>query len=139
MEVQVNWLAVILATASSMVVGSVWYAKPVFGRTWMKLVGKSDKDLGQGAGQAIGLTVVVSFVTAYVLAHVAYLSHNFFGNSFLQDSLTTAFWLWLGLTAARFITHDVFERRPAKLTLLNIGHELVTLLVMGLVIGLFTP
>ncbi len=42
----------------------------------------------------------------------------------------------LGFTAARFITHDAFEERPAKLTVKNIGNELVTLLLMGLIIGL---
>ncbi len=139
MEVQVNWLAIILATASSMVVGSIWYAKPVFGSAWAKIVKLDDKKMQAGATKAIGVTVVVSFITAYVLAHVIYLSHSFFGNSYLQDALTTAFWLWLGLVAARFITHDAFEQRPAKLTLMNVSHELVTLLVMALIIGSVKP
>lgn len=135
MEVQINLWAVVAAMVSSMIVGSIWYAQGVFGKTWMKLA-KVDMNKANGnAYQAIGITMIVSLVTAYVLAHVAYLSHQFFGNSFLQDSVTTAFWLWLGLTAARFITHDVFEGRPAQLTLMNISHELVTLLLMGAVIG----
>ena len=41
MDLQINWLAVMLATLSSMVVGSVWYAPPVFGRMWMRLIGKT--------------------------------------------------------------------------------------------------
>lgn len=139
MNVQVNYLAVVLAMVSSMVVGMIWYAKPVFGTKWAKLVNLDDKKMQKGAAKAIGITVVVSLVTAYVLAHVAFLSHNFFGNSFLVDSIMTAFWLWAGLTAARFITHDAFEQRPMELTLMNITHELVTLLTMGLVIGLLKP
>jgi hypothetical protein len=55
----------------------------------------------------------------------------------LQDTLTTAFWLWLGFTAARFATHDAFEGRPHKLTLLNLGNEFVTIMLMSLIIGLF--
>lgn len=47
-----------------------------------------------------------------------------------------AFWVWLAFTAARFITHDAIEGRPAKLTLFNISNEFVTIMVMGLVIGL---
>jgi hypothetical protein len=54
----------------------------------------------------------------------------------LQSALTTAFWAWLGFTAARIYTHDLFEGRPQKLTLITVSHELVTFLVMGLVIGL---
>mgnify|MGYP001103519770 CR=1 FL=1 len=139
MDVDVNWLAVVLATASSMVVGSIWYAPSVFGNAWMKLA-KVDRKKAEARGMTpIWITLAVSFVTAYVLAHVAYIANAFFDNSFLRDSLNTAFWLWLGLTAARFITHDAFEGRPAKLTIMNIGHELVTLLVMALVIGVMKP
>lgn len=36
MEVQINWVAVLLAMVSSMVVGSIWYAKPVFGEKMAK-------------------------------------------------------------------------------------------------------
>lgn len=139
MEVQLNWLGIVLAALSTMVVGGIWYAKPVFGRVWMKMVGLSDKDVESGAAKALGVTLLISFISAYVLAHVAYISHEFFKNSFLQDSLMTAFWLWLGLTAGRMVTHDLFERRPAKLTFMNIGNEFVTIMVMGLVIGLFKP
>jgi hypothetical protein len=136
MDVQINWLAVVLAMVASMVVGMVWYAKGVFGAKWMKLVGMTDAKASKGAGQAIAVTVVVSLITAYVLAHVTYLSNSFFGNSFLQDALATAFWMWLGFGAARFITHDAFEQRPTELTVMNVMHELVTFMAMGLVIGL---
>lgn len=136
MEVQINWLAVVLAMLSTMVVGSIWYAKGVFGRRWMKLVGIKEKDTSEGAARAIVITLIVSFITAYVLAHVTYLSNQFFGNSFLQDALMTAFWVWLGFVAARVITHDAFEQRPTELTAMTVMHEFVTFMVMGLVIGL---
>jgi hypothetical protein len=136
MEVQVNALGVLLAAVSSMAVGSIWYARPVLGNTWMKLAKvKMDGDKSKLVPM-LALTFVLALLTAYVLAHVSYLSNSFFHNSFLQDSLASAFWLWLGLTAARIFTHDLFEGRPSKLTLITVSHELVTLLVMGLVIGL---
>ena len=47
--------------------------------------------------------------------------------------------LWAGFTAARFITHDAFEGRPTSLTVLNIAHELVTVLIMALIIGVWPP
>ncbi len=137
MEVEVNYLAVFVAMLSSMAVGSFWYSQSVFGKTWAKLAKINLKKNSQNMAAPIVATMVVSFVTAYVLAHVAYLSHHFFGHSFLQDSLTTAFWLWLGFTAARFVTHDAFEGRPGSLTILNLGNELVTIMLMGLIIGLF--
>lgn len=136
MEVQVNALAVILAMLSSMVVGSIWYARSVFGNTWIKLAKVDMKKDGGSVWKPIAVTALVSLITAYVLAHVAYLSNHLFQNSFLQDSLSTAFWVWMGFVAARFITHDAFEGRPTKLTIINISHEFVTIMVMGLIIGL---
>lgn len=136
MEVPVNYVAVVAAMVSSLVVGSIWYARSVFGNTWIKLA-KIDMDKNGGSvAKPIIVTMVVSLITAYVLAHVSYLSNQYFQNSFLQDALTTAFWMWLGFTAARFITHDAFEGRPTQLTLLNIANEFVTFMAMGLVIGL---
>ncbi len=134
MDVQVNYLGVLAAAASSMVVGSIWYARGVFGATWMRLA----KVKMDGGSPVVPLIVmfVASVITAYVLAHVAYLANQYFEHSFLSDAVTTAFWLWLGFIAVRFLAHDLFEGRPGKLTLLNVGNELVTLLVMGVVIGL---
>jgi hypothetical protein len=135
--VEVNYLAILLAAISSMVVGAVWYMPATFGNAWMKLT-KVKMDKKMTAGQSVymyGLTFVASLVTAYILAHVSYLSNMFFHHGFLQDALTTAFWLWLGLTVARFLVHDLFEGRPIKLTAINAGHELLTIMVMALIIG----
>ncbi len=137
-DVDVNYLAVFLAGVSSMVVGSIWYARGVFGNTWAKLA-KVNMDRKLSGGQMaymMGGTLLVSLLTAYVLANVVAITSSVSGNSFLEDSLMTAFWLWLGFTAARFFTHDAFEGRRKKLTALNLGNELVTVMAMALVIGL---
>lgn len=135
MEVSINYWAVLLATASSMVVGSIWYTPSVFGKIWAKLARVDMSKSQSSAVKPILATLVVSFITAYVLAHMTYVSNQFFQNSYFQDAVTTAFWLWLGFVAARFITHDAFEGRPVKLTALNVAHEFVTVIVMGMIIG----
>ncbi len=137
--VEVNYLAVFLAALASMVVGSIWYAQSVFGKTWARLAKiKMDRKVkASEMAVLLGSTFVASLVTAFVLAHVSFLSNAYFKHDFLQDALTTAFWLWLGLTAARVFVHDAFESRPWRLTLITAAHELVTLEVMALIIGLF--
>lgn len=133
----INIWAVLLATASSMAVGAVWYTRAVFGRYWMKAVGHTEQSVqGNGTG-AIIITVIVSFITASVLAGAAAIAQNFYGGNFLANTLLTGIILWAGFTAARMITHDAFDRRPAALTVLNIAHELVTIVFMALIIGLF--
>lgn len=139
MQVEVNWLAVFLAAVSSMIVGSVWYAKPVFGTTWAKLVGLKDNAMREGAALAMTGAFVMAVLTAYILAHVTYISQTFFQVSFLSSSLNTAFWLWLGIALSTIVTHGLFEKRRKKLIALTAAHQLVTFLVMGLVIGLITP
>ncbi len=134
---EVNIWAVLLATVSSMVVGFIWYAKPVFGAYWMKAAGHDEESMKSGSVMPIIVTVIVSFITAWVLAGAAAIAQNFYGGNFLLNTLLTALILWAGFTAARMVTHDAFDRRPAGLTVLNLAHELVTLLIMGLIIGLF--
>ena len=136
---EINYWAVLLATASSMLVGSVWYARGVFGTRWARLAGI---DLDNPKGNpvlAIIATVVVSFVTAWVLAGATAIAWHFYGGSFFVSALVTSITLWMGFTAARFITHDAFEGRPRSLTVLNIAHELVTVVVMAVLIGVWPP
>jgi hypothetical protein len=135
MEVQVNLWAVLAATASAMVVGTIWYSDAAFAKAWVKLA-KIDIKNHPSIAKPLSITIVSCLVTAYVLAHVAYLSNRFFHDSFLWDSVATAFWLWLGFAAARLLSHDVFEGRPPKLTAITLGNDFVTIMLMGLVIGL---
>ena len=83
------------------------------------------------------ITLVMSFLTALVLAGTATIVQAYYGGNFLLDTVVTAVVLWIGFTAARLITHDLFERRPSSLTILNLAHELVTIVVMALIIGAF--
>ncbi|MEX2007095.1 MAG: DUF1761 domain-containing protein [Candidatus Saccharimonadales bacterium] len=135
MEVEINMVGVLAAAAASMVVGSLWYSKAVFGKTWMSLTKMDEKKMREGGWMPMFIAVVTSLLTAYVLAHVAYLSYQFFGNSFMNAAMSTAFWLWLGVAATTLVVHGAFEQRSRKLTVLNVGNQLVAFLAMGAAIG----
>jgi hypothetical protein len=134
---EINYWAVILATLSSMVVGSIWYTPRVFGNYWMKTSGVTPSGRTSDAVGPILTTLIVSFVTAWVLAGSVFLAWHFYGGSFFWGAIVTAVVLWAGFTAARFITHDAFDKRPSGLTMLNIAHELVTIVVMAIIIGVW--
>ena len=134
---EINYWAVILATLSSMVVGSIWYTPRVFGNYWMKAANITPSGEARDAIRPIVVTVVVSFITSWVLAGAAFISWDFYGGSFFVNSLLTAIILWAGFTAARFITHDAFDGRPAGLTVLNVAHEFVTIVIMSIIIGVW--
>lgn len=102
MEVQINLWAVVLATVSSMVVGSIWYAQAVFGKRWAQL---ANIDLAKDRNNAdmyrpLVITLVVSFITAYVLAHLSYLANQFFWQQlfarFAHDRFLGVAWFYGG-------------------------------------------
>ena len=137
MSIEVNYWAVVIATISTMVVGSVWYTPNVFGNYWMR-VAKVDMEDRSAVGPIL-TTLIVSFISAWVLALAVQVTWLAFGGNYLGVALVTAIIGWAGFTAARFVTHDAFEGRPSGLTILNIAHELVTFIVMALIIGAWPP
>jgi hypothetical protein len=139
MGVETNWIGVVLAVIAAMVVGFIWYSDGVFGATWRRLAGLDSAKMRKGMAGPLLATVIGAILTAYILAHVAYLSHAFFKNSFFMDSVNSAFWLAIGISATTLLIHNSFERKPWKLTAISIGNRVVSLLVMGAVIGLFKP
>ncbi len=137
MTPEINYIAVILATLSSMLVGTVWYTPKVFGNYWMKAANVTPSGNTKDAVRPIIVTVIVSFITAWVLAGAAFISFDFYGGSFFVNALVTGIVLWGGFTAARFITHDQFDGRPTGLTVLNVAHEFVTIVIMAIIIGVW--
>ena len=105
-----------------MVVGSVWYTPKVFGTYWMDKA-KVDRDTAASRGVLpILVTVAVSLrLTAVVLAGATTITNEFYQGTYLVDALVTGTVLWAGFTAARMITHDAFEARPAGLTAVNLA------------------
>ena len=134
MDVQINIWGVLLATVASVAVGMIWYNEKVFGGSWVKMA-KIDPKKGS-MGWSMGSVLLSSLVMAYVLAHVSYIANQFFQNSFLQDAMTTAFWIWLGFQGLRFFMHDQFNQRRKKESAIHIANDLVTIVVMSVVIGL---
>lgn len=136
-DVDINWLAVILAGLSGAVVSWLWFSRYLFRDRWVRLSGLTQARMERATPIAAAVTGLVSLVTAYVVAYVASLIESYSGDSDLTSALGAAFWLWLGVAAASVIVHDAFDQRPVQLTLIALGERLVTMLLMGFIIGLF--
>jgi L-asparagine transporter-like permease len=135
MDVQISAWGVILATLSAMVVGGIWYSKGVFGKQWSQATGVSDDAMKKERPHAMPVLVLSALVTAYVLAHLAFLTQNFYHYSYMKSVLLTAFWLWIGISVTSLAVHEAFEKRHKKLLLINIGNRFATYLVMALILG----
>ena len=139
MEVQINLLSVLIAAIASMVAGFIYYSPVVVGKPWMKLMGfteKSMKEAQKKMGPMYALSFVAALVTAYVLAHFVALADYFYGIDPMATALTTAFFAWLGFVMPAQLTDVIFGNKIVKLFAINTGYQLVSLLAMGVVIGL---
>ncbi|ALJ22204.1 DUF1761 domain-containing protein [Microbacterium sp. No. 7] len=136
---EINYGAVAVATVLAMIIGSVWYAPPVLGRRWSRLSDEKPPRTGGEGITRILVSIVLGFLLAWVLAGSVAIAWHFYGGSYLSSALVTGVTLWAGFTAGRLIVHDVMVGRPSQLTVLNIAHELVLVIAMSLVIGLWPP
>lgn len=139
MNVEVNYVAILVAAIVSMVIGFAWYSPMILGKPWMKLKGYTQESLKAAQkemGKLYGLSFILALVTAYVLSHVMTLSEAFYGYERLQVGLTTAFWMWLGFIMPVQLTDQIFGEKKWQLFGINTGYQLLALLAMGVVIAL---
>ena len=122
-----NWWAVIAAIVVNMILGFLWYG-PVFGKVWMKLVGKKEDDLPQNFTIYI-IPVLATLFSAIVI--------SFFMKSTGLSGLFTAVISWFGFVALTTYTNDLFEGRSAKLWIINNGYHLVGFILTGILLDLF--
>ncbi|MBN9223715.1 MAG: hypothetical protein ABS63_02320 [Microbacterium sp. SCN 70-27] len=136
---EINYWAVLLATVAAIVIGSIWYTPKVLGDRWKRLAEVKPPATSVQAWLPIVVSIVLSFLLAWVLAGSVAIAWHFYGGSFLVSSLVTALTLWAGFTAGRIITHDVFSQQPVQLIVINVLYELLLVVVMALIIGVWPP
>lgn len=134
-----NYWAVLGAAVAAMFVGFLWYG-PVFGKPWMNLTGLTPESIKAMKMTPLAAMVggfIVTLLMAYVLAHGIVFGNAYLGASGVTGGMTGAFWYWLGfavpITAGTFL----WEGKPLKLWVLNAAYYLVSLLIMGAILGHF--
>ena len=130
-EININYLAVLVCGASSMVIGFFWYG-PLFGKAWMEEVGKTEEDLKENfnPGKTYSLAYISAVITALTLAYFLDLT----GAQTIMESLRVSIAAWLGFAAALFYLNSLFEGRTVRYVTINIGYHLVNLVVYGLIL-----
>ncbi|HEX8762131.1 MAG TPA: DUF1761 domain-containing protein [Candidatus Saccharimonadales bacterium] len=137
MHIEINWLAVAVATFIGTAIAGIWYQEAVFGKAWRKATGVTPKQSKQAGNSPMGVLLLVNFVTAVALAILVYISSHFFGNHSVGFALLNGAAAGLALSATTLIVHNGFELKPKKLTFINVAYQLAIFLAMTLVIGLF--
>lgn len=135
----VNGLAVIVATLVMFAVGAVWYMV-LFAKKWAKMHGMdilSDKEMKEASAKMApfyGVQLLMTLISAFVLAHFIVLNPS-------VAYYKIAFWVWLGFSLPTIVSGVIFggtkgEYILSKL-LIQAGEALVRLMVAAWVISLF--
>lgn len=137
MQIEINWLAVVIATFIGTAIAGIWYQDPVFGKAWRKTTGVTPKQSKQAGNAPLIVLLIANFVTAAALAALVYVISHFFNDHSLGLALLIGATSGLALSVTTLIVHNGFELKPKKLTLINSAYQLTIFLAMSLVIGLF--
>ncbi|MDO3642459.1 DUF1761 domain-containing protein [Mucilaginibacter sp. L3T2-6] len=126
----INWLAIAVAALSAFMVGGIWYSRPLFGNAWMIDSNLNMEQIQAGnKGKIFGFTAIFSLLMAVNLG------------MFLADAKTDLAWgttagflagIW---TFSAIAIHSLFELKSWRYILINGGYSLVSLTLMGAIIG----
>jgi hypothetical protein len=127
----VNWWAVIVAGIVMFAIGAVWYTA-LFGRQWRELMGVAPDAQPEGFVQAMVVGFIANLVEAYILAvFIGYV----FAKSDLFTGALVGIWAWVGFIATIMVPSIFYERKPVMLVVINGAYQLVSLVVMGAIVG----
>ena len=132
----VNIVMVLATTAVSMAIGWAWYSPLLFGKAWLKALGKTEAEMGamnKGSSKPLVLELVATFVKMYVLT--LFISAAL--TETIWDGALIALWLWLGLVVTTNFSVVAFEGRSRGAYLIGIACQLVTLVVAGMLLAVW--
>lgn len=131
----VNLIAVLLATVSSFAVGAVWYSWGMFGKKWAKLEGLKKTDLESSQGMT--KTYVKTGLGSLIAASTLYMLMESTNTEGVIEGLIFGFILGTAFRFTAHVMHDSFARRSDELTRINGFYDILQLMVMGAILGLF--
>ena len=127
----INWPAVLVAALSAFAIGGLWYNPKVFGTVWMKDSNLTEEQIKNGASPA----KIFGFAALFALISSANLA------AFLAEPTTTTCWgatagflagIW---TFGAIATHSLFEQKNWRYIFINGLYSMVSLTVMGTILG----
>jgi hypothetical protein len=130
--VDISWLAVIVAAVVKFLIGWGWYSPALFGKQWQQLNKMTAAEVQANMVPALVAEAIGDLVMAYILAR--FVGHYGFG---FGIGVLVGFMAWLGFVATVLANQIFYERKPQQLILINGGYLLVSLVIMGAIVGIW--
>ena len=124
-----SYLAVLIAAVAGFAFGAIWYG--ILGKPWMAAVGMTERPKPTPA------PFIIAFVCQLVMAWMLAGLIGHLGDVTVERSLITAALVWVGFVLTTMLVNHRFQSARWSLSVIDGGHWLGVLLVMGLVVGLF--
>jgi hypothetical protein len=135
-EIQVNYIAILVAAVVSFFIGALWYSPLLFAKQWVKATGKSEEEIAEGSSTfAYILTFIAWLIATYVLAVIIDYGVNLYSSPQFLYGMLAAFLCWFGFVAAISLVHSLFAQRPTALWLIDSGYVLVAFLISGAILA----
>ena len=128
----IHWVALFTSVLIYMLVGAIWYSPYLFGEIWRYTMGFRPEKMTPSSKAWIG-AVFNALITAFGLSALIRLA----GAETGIKGMEVAFFAWLGISATGHFGAVLWENRPIKVFFIHAGCMLVTLLLMGFVLGGF--
>ena len=135
---EINWLAVLVASLLSFVIGFAWFSPKTFFPVWWRAMGRRPDEAptsGLSMGAVFGLTVVGILVQATVLALVIELVRMSGQEVSWLGGAAVGALMGVGFAAAASLSHHLFAGFSIKAWVLEVGQDIVCLAAMGAVLG----
>lgn len=144
-NVNINWIALVVAALSTLVVGFLWYG-PLFGKAWMKETGMTEEKAKQGSMPLrLGLSVVLAFVAVVFIYMTSVVTGGEPNDPHGQEKfLTFGHGVAHGIVVSLFIvlpalvTNAMYEQKSFKYMLINVGYWVVSFAIMGGIVNAWT-
>ena len=142
MDVQINFLALIVASLSTLVVGFIWYNPKVFGTIWMKEIGMTEEKAKQSnMGLVFGLSVVMAFIISFFLFTFVMIGgpdgmrHGVEPFMTFKHGAAHGAFLGLAVILPVIVTNGLYEQRSFKYMMVVSGYWIVAFVLMGGIIN----
>lgn len=134
---EVNWFAIVASAVLYMVIGFIWYG-PLFEKPWLKLIGKTKKDIEREMKEGSPAKIFgSSFLSALVMTYVTNVLVVLLNVTDVVSAIGFGVMLWLGYVAASYATLVVYEGKQFKLYLINVGYYLVSIVAAAVILTLW--
>jgi hypothetical protein len=114
-----------------MLVGFVWFSPPLFEMTWLAEIGRSREQVQADSPVKYLVGFVGALLEAYILAGLI----DIMGGASVSRGVLVAVVIWVSFVATTSAANFAFAGRSFRLWLLENGNHLITLLVMGVILG----